>query len=74
MSSVNHRRTVRSCTPNTGAVRTVVLRGRGTASALIDKPSSRWSCRIRSNCSTLDLSFNPYPSIIALADVTDSKG
>src|SRR4051812_31558928 len=40
----------------------------------MDRPPSRWSRRIRSNCSTLDLSFTPTPSVIALADVTERKG
>ena len=44
------------------------------ASALIDIPSSRASCRIRSNCSTLDLTFTPALLGIAWQTNTNMRG
>src|SRR5665647_2860750 len=41
------------------------------ANARIDNPSSRWSLRIRSNISTLDLALTPTPLVIVLVDVTN---
>ena len=61
-ASASAARTVRRCTR--------CLR----ASSRIDNPSSRRSRRIRSNCSTLDLSFTLHTSGLALADEPERRG
>ncbi len=54
--------------PSAGETRTGAFGAGGTASARTDRPSSRWSRRIRSNCSALDFSFKALPLHDALAE------